>query len=825
MSANLKILVPDGTTNYIENPALHYDTTGYNAVGSAISRALNFARFGIASLQVITNGAVLREGVYYRVSSLAGVNEPITVSAYVRGAGSVRIRLIANPTGNEWASRPITLRTDVWQRIQVSGFSIGSNDVRLYIETDGKAQAVTFYVDGCQMERKPYATTYCDGDQPGCVWNVVDNGSISTRDPHTRAGGKWVPLAGACRDNDDIYVTVLSGLGMPPIANQVQSWALAPGSFYQNTKIQNRVVTLSFNIKKENPKIFRGVPDLSPLHKLRQQLVDVLKPDKTAGGEPFLFSYQVGDRELFIWLRYEAGLEGQWDIRNQWTNSFPIRLLAVDPFFFEDSLDAKKLEFYSREVSGRVMQKTGGLWKTMNYGANNGVVCFAIGKKGEIYAGGFFTIVNNNALAVDPLRAANNIAMWDGTKWNALGNGLNAQVKDIAVAPNGDLYAVGQFTVAGVVAANYVAKWDGSAWSALGSGASAQLTCVDVAPNGDVYIGGTFTSAGGITVHNVARWDGAWHSMGNYIGLNSGLFDIKVSRDGTKVYIAGAFTDEFGLAANNLKKVCYYDPATNLFVRMGIVNGFNNDCYGIMESKSGKVYVGGQFTAYGATVIKGAAVWNGNSWYPFGSGSGFANLSSMSAAIVRKFHEFSDGSLLAFGNFLFIDGIPTLNIALWNGSVWSIFDSDGLGGNDGNAVIDSEDGVYLGAASPVGHGAATTVINTGTTETKPVIYLRGYGFLRWLENLTAKKRIYLNLTVMAGEEVIIDLGKGTIQSSTRGSLYSSILPGSDFGDFSLLPGENIISCYMTNDVDAMMYMYWQPQHWSGDASTTPEELS
>ena len=85
----LRILSPEGTTNYILNPSARYDTTGWAAIGSTLTRVLTYARFGIASFKVVTNGAALYEGISYRVNALAGISDPITVSVYVRGSGHI----------------------------------------------------------------------------------------------------------------------------------------------------------------------------------------------------------------------------------------------------------------------------------------------------------------------------------------------------------------------------------------------------------------------------------------------------------------------------------------------------------------------------------------------------------------------------------------------------------------------------------------------------------------------------------------------------------------------------------------------------------------
>ena len=76
----------------------------------------------------------------------------------------------------------------------------------------------------------------------------------------------------------------------------------------------------------------------------------------------------------------------------------------------------------------------------------------------NIYIGGSFNDVGKR------------IAKWNGSSWDALGSGLNNDCEGISTDTSGDVFAVGEFTVAGAVGANRVAQWNGSAWSALSTG-------------------------------------------------------------------------------------------------------------------------------------------------------------------------------------------------------------------------------------------------------------------------------------------------------------------------------------------------------------------
>lgn len=825
-------LIPDAVVNYITNPSLRYDTTGWNAQGSTITRSLEQARFGIASLKVATNGSATREGAFFRVSVLAGISENITVSAYVRGTGKVRIRLDNNVVGGtEYSSQKIDLDSNRWQRIYITGFSTGGNDMRLYVETDEVTPtARTFYVDGAQMERKPYLTTYCDGDQPGCRWNGMYHGSLSERNAYTRLGGRWIQLAGEEREAEDLYMTVVTGLGHAPISNVAQGYALAPGSYFQNTKVNARSINLTFYAKHLVEDQDQPV-SLSHLHQLRQLMIDVVKPDRTAGDEDIWFEYDDGNTPLYFQARYDGGLEGEWDIRNQFVNSFPLSLLATFPFLLEDSQEAQVLDFQESFVGSFVVGRISESWNRLNYGINDATFKMAVGKKGEVYAfsDNNLTVANNNAAAVDPLRPVRGITYWDGEKWNALGPVVNlggsGSIQDLAVAPNGDLYATGNFTSIGGVAAAGVAKWDGSTWSALGTGINALGQCIAVAPNGDVYVGGQFTTAGGIAAVRIARWDGlAWRRVGQYGGLNGTVWSIAISQDGRRLYAGGDFTDENGNPGSGVTRVAQYNIATGLFSTMG--SGFDGTVRILVISPvSGVVFAGGTFLNSGSSSVSLVAEWNGTTWQAMGAGL----TSTGSIDVVTDMDFFRDGTLVAVGNFTHSGLQSVRSVGVWNGSTWLNLDVQiqfvALNTDFVNtvAINRTNDDIFMAyeLVSGTQHilsSGLNTITNPGTTESKPVIYVLGPGILRWIGNRTTGKGINLDMTILSGEEVFFDFARGEIYSTVRGSLFYAMLEGADFRSFALAPGENILECFMVNDVNASMQITFVPSHWSADAT-------
>lgn len=825
----LRALVPDATVNYIKNPAMRYDTTDWNAQGATISRVLTRARFGVASLKVVTAGSALHEGAFFRVSSLSGVSEPITVSAYVRGTGKVRIRLDNNVLGGtEFYSEGVELTDERWTRIEMLGFSTGGNDLRLFVETDeDTAIARTFYVDGAQLERKSYATTYCDGDQEGCRWNGIYHNSTSQRGNDTRAGGKWIELSGPDREAEDLYMTVAGGLGMAPLTNNTQSFALAPGGFFSNRKVGMRLVVLTFHAKHKVEDGDEPV-SLAHLHNLRQMLIDIVKPDKTGGDEDIWFEYDDGTVPLYFMARYDGGLEGDWDVRNQFVNSFPLRLLSTSPIMEEDSQEALELDFQTslNGFLGCVMRKDGE-WENMNYGFSNNVTAIVIGAKGELIAAGNFVDVNNHADAIDPIRTANGIAYWDGEKWNPYGSGMNVVTgtPDLAVGADGKVYVTGNFTSIGGVAANRIAFWDGTTWNPLGtglSGGAASVHCLIIGNNGDLFVGGNFTSAGGVTVANIARWDGSsWHRVGQFGGVNNYVLCMAINPDSTTLYIGGQFTSENG-GGQTLNRVASYDLASGMFSPLD--NGFDGDVDALALSSAGILYAGGTFTQNGDadTDLKRVAYWNGTTWSALEDG--------MDAAVYSMAIT-ENQNLLAQGLFTTAGNRSIEKLASWNGDTWVNYDfkypanilpiyKNAISYNPSTGTL------YLAGGSvantPLASGI-NYISNTGSTDVFPVFYVKGAGFLRWIENQTTRKRLYLDMTIFDDEEVFLDIAKGTIEGRVRGNLLYMLLPGSDFRAFTLRPGENKIACFMVNDVNAQMSIQFQPRHWSVDATQRGEE--
>jgi hypothetical protein len=225
----------------------------------------------------------------------------------------------------------------------------------------------------------------------------------------------------------------------------------------------------------------------------------------------------------------------------------------------------------------------------------------------------------------------NQVARWDGSRWSALGGGMNSEgrVDALAVYDDGGgpaLYAAGRFSVAGGVSVKHVARWDGSGWSALGAGLDApgergSLTVDALAVYDDgggpaLYAAGHFTTAGGVPVNHVARWDGSrWSAVGS--GVGGGLYDDP------RIHSLAVHDDGAG-------------PA---------------------------LYAGGNFTVAGGVAANYLARWDGSSWTPLGSGVSAA----VRALLVFDGPERGAPALVAGGDFGSAFDSGDSYLALWQG--------------------------------------------------------------------------------------------------------------------------------------------------------------
>ncbi|WP_310397721.1 hypothetical protein [Hymenobacter sp.] len=322
-------------------------------------------------------------------------------------------------------------------------------------------------------------------------------------------------------------------------------------------------------------------------------------------------------------------------------------------------------------AANNVARWNGTAWSSLGTGPANGVsravYALAFASGGDVYVGGAFGQAGG--------LAANRVVRWNGTDWNSLGNnpgaanGVSGPVDALVVANNGDVYAAGNFNVAGGTVANGVARWNGTAWSSLGQGPAngvrGIVSALALAQNGDLYAGGAFGQAGGAAANNVARWNGtAWSSLGTgpANGTDDEVLALATTSNGD-LYVGGYFTQAGGVLSNHIAR---WNGTAWSSLGTGPANGVEDAVLALSVAGNGDLYVGGYFTQAGGVLSNHIARWNGTAWSSLGTGPANGTEEAVLALAMT-----SNGDLYVGGYFIQAGGAITNQVARWNGTAWS----------------------------------------------------------------------------------------------------------------------------------------------------------
>ncbi|MEO5585633.1 MAG: T9SS type A sorting domain-containing protein [Flavobacteriales bacterium] len=166
-------------------------------------------------------------------------------------------------------------------------------------------------------------------------------------------------------------------------------------------------------------------------------------------------------------------------------------------------------------------------------------------------------------------------------QWDALGGGTNGTVRVLLGLPDGSLLVAGEFTQAGGLAMNNVAIWNGFGYSALGTGVTGNITCGAV-QNGIVYLGGSGLNGG----NDLAHWDGfQWNYVSVFQGKQPSIFALHAIGD--TLYAAGELV---GFAGSD-ERVAY-----NIGTDWQLVFGTFDAPVRCLGTHEGKLVAGGDFT-------------------------------------------------------------------------------------------------------------------------------------------------------------------------------------------------------------------------------------
>ncbi len=358
-----------------------------------------------------------------------------------------------------------------------------------------------------------------------------------------------------------------------------------------------------------------------------------------------------------------------------------------------DLLASGSLQFAAGGAA-RLARWSGGSWSPVGPiapNASGGVVTTVTLLGADVYAGGTFEEMAGFRVQ----RAAH----WDGVAWSALTLGTSDAIRVLAAAPGGDVIAAGQFdTIAGTAAKN-VARWNGSSWIAMDAPSGSQISQALVLRNGDVLIAGSLPALGA----KVARWNGtAWVPYGANWPANVGCL-LELSNgsvaaggsNGSAPYYQSAATIWDGstgtvipnipgfpgqvralaelpngnlLMATNSTLVQWDGVALQFFASAAsAIITITPQISWMKTSPSGRLFVGGMFTAIQGVPANNIATWNGSAWSPLGTGA-----TGLSTGLLLPNED-----LLALVSTA--GGAPINGLARWDGANWSAFGGGDLG--------------------------------------------------------------------------------------------------------------------------------------------------
>ena len=814
MSDVFSIIVPAEASNLIENPRFEVNITDFwttqdNGAGAVFARNTDISYYGIANAKITAGDDTCQIN-----SSNINLDDGSTIyaqcQAYTHSLGDSQLQ-IRDTTNSATRDSTAGTTTVAWEKLSGSWTNTTGGAVNIQIRLQNLAgdSSTNVWFDAVQAEIDSTAeTTYIDGDQPGCEWNGEAHNSTSTRSALSYDGG----ISYDFETDMSLYIGHVMGLSAPPVSNTFQSYALSPGSFYNGSKVQGRPFTLQGHVT--------GTSWLD-LHDNMKVLLDKFA---VRTGDMVRLHYDGGTTEKWWMARYEAGLEGrQGDSLVQ--QAVNIRMFAPNPDFYQvndtndvlDSNDAPTLRYIARR------KRSSGQWDDMGLTANpdggDTVSVIRAASDGLVYIGGGFTGWDGEAgwdygVIYNPVTdtfsrwgAANQFddVIWDikegpdGTLYisgdfedcgDANGDGIVSYspsagtftslaapamgggniIYRMAFDSSGNLHCVGGFEdLGGVAAADGYGYWNGTAWATNGvpsidTGASEYLIGIAIDVDDNIYVCGDCDNIGGVTYDNIAMWDGsAWVDVG--VGLNNVGNSVMIAEDGKSVYVGGNFTD-----------------------------------------------------VAGDTTIDYLTIWTGTQYIGLGTSPN---------STVYQFRTAPNGSVWVIGGFTTIGDYESADrIAVWNGATWIIPDIDLPGAptiydiefTNIDPVVSNNFDTYLGWSTT---GAAqiagdTTVNNPGNADAWPTFYISRSGgtsaTLYQIRNETTGKQLYFNHSFLDGETLTIQLTpEGSLISSNfqintiKSKVYTimgsqrrkSLLANSDDLTFVLIPGDNLITCFVS----------------------------
>lgn len=808
------IEVPSEQTNWIENPSTEVDTTNWSGSGgaTAVSRSSAWAYSGLYSLYAL--GVFGNTAAVYFQSSIAAGTYMYSCALY--SVNGVRLWIDITGSGFDAGRLDVTVPPG---EVVIAEFPVPivvPSTSTLGISFQVVNNGTEFYVDAQLLESGTKISPFFDGNSPGCYWLGLPDLSTSYRTLEANSG----PITNF--DELGFFIDQYAGAGMPSLDVQATDYAIIDGSEYDGTRTADRVLALSGRFSGTSQQV---------VQQQKAALIDIINRDRSPYDVPLVLRYQAYKCDVPIGkpLRatavYVSGLEGSTD--NLYAEPAVIQFRCNDPYFYEMITSGTTMAVFDQFVAPRTIRyDRNHVWSTMNGGPDNQLVrAIKRGVDGWLYVGGQFTSVNG-------IPQTRYLARWrEDLGWQSIANlaaGVGAEpgVHTIVLAANGDMYIGGDFAnVNAIASTNNIAKYRPStaAWSALiASGANSTVRAMAIDGTGLLYLGGDFTSIGGVAANRIAKFDATGPTITALgTGMNAGVWCLAVD-SANNLYVGGRFTTANGVVVSC---IAYYTASTGVFSAMSggvaTVTAGTLTVFAITITPNGLVYVGGNFVTAGGVTVNHIAIWTGSSWQALGP-AGSPGFTSISGNVVR--------AITAYNNLVHIGGFFTAagggssynGYAIWNGYSWLRGDVAPASSPTFYAIHVDKLGVTLGYDTS---GTATlsktiALASASTSIARPVFTLKNTTAdpqrIYQILNATSGDSIYFDLIMLSGETIIIDTRRRRVTSTIRGDLTYTVLAGSNFATWKLLPQRtNYINVYAGGSGNTMAITI-NNAHWSID---------
>lgn len=821
------IVVPQADKNYFFNPsvesiqALQISTFTHGFTFSEVVKSSDHASHGFYSLKVVPDLEEDEIQMHFFESPVGW--HRVSFDLYASIGQQFTLEITASGGTPIYARQEIVPQKEGWQRYSIRFYQPSVQTLGYVARLENHENNVgAFYLDGLHVGDVDAEFTYFDGDfqedsfdsNPyAFTWKGQPHLSISSVSGRVHKTGKIVNL-----DELGFITTAIVGLGM--IDPELDLVSLSDGEEISKGSI---VHGKDFSIVG---RIYAPTP--RELAQKRQSLINYLNILNSHSGLLTLGYQPSWGKRLWMTCSFVGGLAGNTNNHHQ--DNLELRFRLFNGKVYEEFGDVAALGTnISISTAGLAYRNSNtGEWITPGGGAANGVVNAAVVMDdGSLVVGGAFTSIGGVS--------ARRIAHYDPSTgvWSEFDDGFNGEVLVITKYNGSAVYsmvAAGSFTANGPgttpMARIAIYNTNLGFFQELGDGLNNTVRDVKVAPNGIVYAVGDFTQTGGA---GLARSFVKFNELTDALWVNliatsiTGGFPttLELSPDNSKVYIGGGFSAING--DTTLRCVAQWNIASTSFTAME--SGLSAQVNDLAMAPDGYLYMVGDFLLTGggtARQMRRIARWNGSSFEEIGGGE--INVVMHRLAFDRRGNLYVTGASNEDGNY---DSVSTTNLFQWNGAAWVSSNVRSASSSTpalGQVLVLADGTLVLtkGGSTDVKLSAHTTVTCEATADTPVCLTVVGSAYVHRISNWTTGQHIYFKaLRLVAGEQLFLDLTGTSPRAWTnfRPNVLDQIVVGVSDLDFHLLPGENHITTMITGVVAATQcVMSWNNHHWSIDAS-------